>query len=68
MRRYGGRNTLPKSALSAWQTLGNSVYQKNPSGSHALILLRPAFGRGQNVSCFMSFMYLLEKILLAFVY
>ena len=62
MRRYGGRNMLPKSALTAWQTLGNSVYQKNPLGTHSLILLRPALGKSQNVSYFMSFLYLLGKI------
>jgi len=52
MRRYASNNTIPGSALYAWQELGNSVYRDNPSGIHSLILRRPAFGRSQAVSNF----------------
>jgi len=49
MRRYASNNTIPGSALYAWQELGNSVYRDNPSRFGSLILHRPEFGRSQTV-------------------
>ncbi len=61
MRRYTSNNTIPDSALFAWQALGNSVYQDNPFGVHSLILRRPGFGRSQGVSRFVSLLYVSDK-------
>ncbi len=52
MRRYASDNTIPDSALQAWQALGNSVYQDNPYRAYSLVLRRPALNRNPTVSGF----------------
>ena len=49
-RRYGNTKSVPDAAVNAWQQLGHSVYQDNPSRSGSLLLHRPALGRSQSVS------------------
>ncbi|UJR34018.1 hypothetical protein I4U23_021432 [Adineta vaga] len=50
MRRYASNQTIPSSALYAWQELGNSVYHINPFRVYSLILHRPALDREQGIS------------------
>ncbi|CAF1477286.1 unnamed protein product [Adineta ricciae] len=50
MRRYSSNQTIPSSALYAWQDLGNSVYHLNPNRAYSLMLRRPALDRGQSIS------------------
>jgi hypothetical protein len=49
MHRYSGIQPIPSSALYAWQSLGNSVYQKNLHGDGSVMLYRPGLNKEQDV-------------------
>lgn len=49
LHRYTGDQSVPVSALTAWQLLGNSVYKQNTVGAFSLMLDRPGLNMGQSV-------------------
>ncbi|CAF4022377.1 unnamed protein product, partial [Rotaria sordida] len=49
IRRYTGDHSIPNSALSAWQLLGNSIYLRNVRADRPIILSRPRLNIEQNI-------------------